>query len=1263
MLVFGGQDGNFQILAAYGPTATHRRCYDNAASRFTPVLATLHSLIQTDLAQLERQADAAGPRGHPAACRIGTRRDESSRDAISPRSARAVDGTQPPGEREEGWDGRNERGTRAPSGVYLSRLAADGTSRGCNLTLTKRAKRLQRREPRSSLGPMSAPWYASRRRWAWVLTATLVAIRHETALGQPGARYLPSAIYDAPHQSMVVFGGYLLAGAANDVWRLTLDRDASWNQVVPTSLPPLERFGHSAIYDPVGDQMIIFGGEDNNQTVLSDAWALSLSDPPTWRLLGPAGPIPALTFHTAIYDPPRNRMLVFGGQDASHNPSSDVWSLSLSPPLRWERLPNKGSLPVPRYLHSAIYDPVRDRMLVYGGDAPLGDVWAMAIADTVSWTRIDPSGTPPPARFGHSAIYDPVRDRMVVFGGNDGNQPLGDAWQLSLGGSPMWAPLPPSGDAPSARGYHAAVLDTTYHRMAIFGGFPFSTNSTDATWALSLGPDTQWSPFRPLVQASEDDLRFPTVTIGDTVAASFVLSNLGLKQLHVSDVTLPRADLRLSHPAPLDLGWKEAVSETLTLIPSQPDSTLDSLAILSNDPLPAPHIRVRVDIRGLDFKTRVLGDPVSPLGASMLVVTTPESGVHIERGVLYFRVAESASAFDSIALTPLATDFIAAIPISAVTEHGVEYSVRVENGDFSASTPVLTQPVGPPTEFTAIARPTSGTDFVEADSIEVEALLPAGAVFGSGTIQYRRGGEEAYESSALAMGPVGRPIGVIPGRVVGPRGVEYRVAVSTLTQTLEFPAAASPPERIRVRVQNLMESTVHPGVRYRLLSLPLDFSAFAGSLDALLTDQLGSYDPVRWRAYTYDPESGSNVEFSAAQAASFRPQPGRAFWLISRDAHSVNTAPIVGSSTQTGEDYRIALSPGWNLFGNPFDFPVAWSAVSRNSATVGDPIAFDPGLGKIGDYAAETPSTLTPFEGYFIHAIQPETLRVAPREAPTPASLAAGAPGPGPGRAGSDSNELWSFWLRAGDEQAEDGSNRFGVRTDAAEGFDPFDTAKPPPPPGPWVQVAFVHPEWGSWSGPYRRDLRGPGAPGETWEIEVRTDSPAEDVALDLSEAVPGPPGLALRLIDREQSRWVDAEREAGGGSPRGIADRIVSFGPHPYRLAIVAGSDEYVAHATRQTLSVPSRTLLEGGAPNPFRIATRLRFGLPVAERVSFEIFSVLGQRVAAPFDHEPLEAGYHTVVWDGKIRGGGTAPNGVYLVRLTAGRETLTGRIVLVR
>jgi hypothetical protein len=223
------------------------------------------------------------------------------------------------------------------------------------------------------------------------------------------------------------------------------------------------------------------------------------------------------------------------------------------------------------------------------------------------------------------------------------------------------------------------------------------------------------------------------------------------------------------------------------------------------------------------------------------------------------------------------------------------------------------------------------------------------------------------------------------------------------------------------------------------------------------------------------------------------------------------------------------------------------------------------------------------------------------------------------------------------------------------------------------VRVAFVHPDWQERSGEYRRDLRGPGTAGETWELEVRSSTAADPVTLELSELVPASPEPAVRLIDREQGSLAEPMR--AGGTPSGAAaadpdgDRsairypLVSFGPRPYRLAIVAGSEEYVANATKQALAIPARVTLDRNAPNPFRGATRIRFGLPRAERVTLEIYSVLGQRVATPLDRTPLDPGYHTLVWDGTTAGGRTVPSGVYLLRLGVGREALTQRLVRIQ
>src|SRR5438093_1648632 len=96
------------------------------------------------------------------------------------------------------------------------------------------------------------------------------------AMGQPPALDRHTAIYDPVRQRMVVFGGEVDYRSTNDLWQLTLDREPQWGPLMPGGALPSRRLGQSAVYDPVRDRMLVFGGFDSSG-VVADVWALSLT--------------------------------------------------------------------------------------------------------------------------------------------------------------------------------------------------------------------------------------------------------------------------------------------------------------------------------------------------------------------------------------------------------------------------------------------------------------------------------------------------------------------------------------------------------------------------------------------------------------------------------------------------------------------------------------------------------------------------------------------------------------------------------------------------------------------------------------------------------------------------------------------------------------------------------------------------------------------------------------------------------------------------
>ena len=98
------------------------------------------------------------------------------------------------------------------------------------------------------------------------------------------------------------------------------------------------------------------------------------------------------------------------------------------------------------------------------------------------------------------------------------------------------------------------------------------------------------------------------------------------------------------------------------------------------------------------------------------------------------------------------------------------------------------------------------------------------------------------------------------------------------------------------------------------------------------------------------------------------------------------------------------------------------------------------------------------------------------------------------------------------------------------------------------------------------------------------------------------------------------------------------------------------------ETPSPPERLSLRGNYPNPFNPHTTIAFTLPGQAEVELRIYDVRG-RLVRTLDPGVLEAGAHSLQWNGLNDTGNAAVSGVYICRCEAGGTVALDRMVLLR
>lgn len=367
---------------------------------------------------------------------------------------------------------------------------------------------------------------------------------------------------------------------------------SQWTLTSATGSVPPTRYGRASAADPAGRRLFVAGGGPYSGSysgrTVSDVSVLDLAGMAQWTAVS-GEPSPRVG-HSMAIDPVRRVVHLFGGSadslgtGYSNALTNSGWQLPLAEAdPAWSPEAFSGGPLLPRRDASLVVDPVRDRLLLFGGtngNVMTNEVWQRPLSGGTAWTRLVVGGMLPRQRANAAAVYDPDGDRLLVFGGYDYSTStsayLADLWALSLADPPHWTRLDAPGPAPIGRADAVLAYDSARHCAWLVGGrngtYYYSGGlQTGEVWKLSLSPAPAWQ------QISRG---LPNSGYGDgTVCSAFYDPAEGKLVQLVDAYTYPSESLGLYALAPsADTSWTARAASG-----SPPPVTADARGVFDPD--------------------------------------------------------------------------------------------------------------------------------------------------------------------------------------------------------------------------------------------------------------------------------------------------------------------------------------------------------------------------------------------------------------------------------------------------------------------------------------------------------------------------------------------------------------------------------------------------------------------------------------------------------------------------------------------------------
>ncbi len=265
-----------------------------------------------------------------------------------------------------------------------------------------------------------------------------VVARGERRREKPGATHVARHGVDSTRERMLLFGGYRDEEYLDDTWAYDT-KTSGWVQLQTTGNPPA-RSQYGMVYDPLRDEILLFGGRGSRTQPLHDTWSLDL-DTLQWSMLPPpsGAPHPRARDHVQMARDPLSGITVIRGHSLGEGLPDETWHFD--PEARtWTWVETKGQPQGASHGLLCAVEAAGGLMFLGGDSAP--QTWLYE-PRTKTWTQLEPGGQPPEFPIDHGQVGSDGQHLYVLagFGGDDvpadaGLTPRGALWMCPADAGP-----------------------------------------------------------------------------------------------------------------------------------------------------------------------------------------------------------------------------------------------------------------------------------------------------------------------------------------------------------------------------------------------------------------------------------------------------------------------------------------------------------------------------------------------------------------------------------------------------------------------------------------------------------------------------------------------------------------------------------------------------------------------------------------------------------------------------------------------------------